>query len=72
MRYKGYTAKTGYSTEHQGLMGHIANIGDDVVGFHADNIADLRIAFEQAVDDYLVYCTDLFGVLQSCIDYNSN
>lgn len=57
MIYKGYTAKTGYSTEHQGLMGHIANIGDDVVGFHADNIADLRIASEQAVDDYLSYCS---------------
>ncbi len=58
MIYKGYTAKTGYSTEHQCLMGHIANIGDDVVGFHADNIADLHIAFEQAVDDYLSYSRD--------------
>lgn len=35
-------------------MGHIAHIGD-VVGFHTDNIADLHIAFEQAVDDYLSY-----------------
>ena len=58
MIYKGYTAKTGYSTEDQCLIGHIANIGDDVVGFHADNIADLRIAFEQAVDDYLSYYAD--------------
>ncbi|ELI8043433.1 TPA: hypothetical protein PXJ37_000968 [Yersinia enterocolitica] len=44
MRYKDYTAKTGYNTEHQGLMGHIANIGD-VVGFHADNIAEQPTEF---------------------------
>ncbi|EOA7126570.1 hypothetical protein [Yersinia enterocolitica] len=41
MRYKGYTVKTGYSTEDQCLMG---NIGD-VVGFHADNIAEQPTEF---------------------------
>ncbi len=27
----------------------------DVVGFHADNVAELRTVFEEAVDDYLAY-----------------
>ncbi|EMX6240925.1 hypothetical protein ACRU6B_002069 [Yersinia enterocolitica] len=44
MIYKGYITKTDYSTEHQGLMGHIANIGD-VVGFHADDIAEQPTEF---------------------------
>lgn len=31
----------------------------DVIGFHADNVADLRAAFEDAVEDYLETCAVL-------------
>ncbi|MEY4921693.1 MAG: hypothetical protein RLY17_410 [Pseudomonadota bacterium] len=46
-----------YSNEDQCLVGHIAGIAD-VIGSHADNVADLRIAFEETVDDYLSYCAE--------------
>ncbi len=57
MNYKGYTAKIEYSDVDQCLIGHIAGIRD-VIGFHADNVAELRTAFEEAVDDYLAYCIE--------------
>lgn len=55
MAYQGYAAKIEYSDEDRCLIGHVAGIRD-VIGFHADNVADLRKAFEEAVDDYLDYC----------------
>jgi len=57
MTYQGYAAKIEYSEEDQCLIGHIAGIRD-VIGFHADNVTDLRNAFEEAVDDYLSYCAE--------------
>ena len=32
---------------------------NDVVGFHGDSVAELRIAFEEAVEDYLTTCEKL-------------
>jgi len=50
--YRGYAARIEYSDEGQCLTGHIAGI-DDIVGFHGESVAELRAAFEEAVDDYL-------------------
>jgi len=58
MTYHGYAACIEYSDEDQCLVGHIAGI-NDVVGFHGDSVAELRIAFEEAVDDYLETCAKL-------------
>lgn len=55
MTYKGYAAKIEYSDDDLCFVGHVAGIRD-VIGFHADNVAELRKAFEEAVDDYLEYC----------------
>ncbi|GKX59714.1 type II toxin-antitoxin system HicB family antitoxin [Leminorella grimontii] len=60
MTYKGYAARIEYSDEGQCLVGHVAGIRD-VIGFHADNVASLRKAFEEAVGDYLAYCAQSFG-----------
>ncbi|KUR04562.1 DNA repair protein [Enterobacter bugandensis] len=57
MTYKGYAAKIDYSDEDLCFVGHVAGIRD-VIGFHADNVAALRKAFEEAVDDYLAYCSE--------------
>ncbi|MCW7760978.1 type II toxin-antitoxin system HicB family antitoxin [Photorhabdus luminescens] len=57
MTYKVYAAKIEYSDEDQCLIGHIPGISD-VIGFHADNVTELRTAFEEAIDDYLTYCAD--------------
>lgn len=53
--YKGYAARIEYSDEDDCLIGHIAGI-NDIVGFHANSVPDLHIAFEEAVDDYLQTC----------------
>ena len=58
MTYRGYAARIEYSDEDQCLIGHIAGI-NDVVGFHGDSVAELRTAFEEAVEDYLEACEKL-------------
>lgn len=55
MSYKGYSARIAYDDEDGILIGRIAGI-EDGVGFHADNVEDLRTAFHEAVDDYLETC----------------
>ncbi|MBZ0126420.1 MAG: type II toxin-antitoxin system HicB family antitoxin [Rhodocyclaceae bacterium] len=58
MTYKGYTARVEFDDRDNILVGHLLGI-HDVVGFHADNVAALRAAFEEAVDDYLETCEKL-------------
>ena len=58
MRYKGYAARIEYSDKDGCFVGHIAAIRD-VVGFHGESVAELRSAFEEAVDDYLETCATL-------------
>lgn len=55
MKFKGYVARVEYSDEDGCFVGHLAGISD-VVGFHAETVAELRAAFEEAVDDYLETC----------------
>jgi predicted HicB family RNase H-like nuclease len=55
MTYKGYAARIEYSDEDGCFIGHIAGI-KDVIGFHAVSVNELRIAFEESVDDYLATC----------------
>jgi predicted HicB family RNase H-like nuclease len=58
MIYKSYAARIEYSDEDACFIGHIAGI-TDVIGFHADNVQELRAAFEEAVEDYLASCAKL-------------
>ena len=58
MTYKGYAARIEYSDEDACFIGHIAGV-TDVVGFHADNVTELRAVFEDAVEDYLATCAKL-------------
>lgn len=55
MIYKGYTARIDFDDRDNLLVGRLLGI-QDVIGFHADTVAELRIAFEDAVDDYLETC----------------
>jgi predicted HicB family RNase H-like nuclease len=55
MTYKGYAARIEYSDEDACFVGHIAGI-KDVIGFHAETVKNLRMAFEEALDDYLAAC----------------
>ena len=58
MRHKGYAARIEYSDEDSCFIGHIAGI-NDIIGFHGDSVAQLRTAFEEAVEDYLETCEKL-------------
>lgn len=53
MTYQGYTARVEYSEDDGCFVGHIAGI-HDVIGFHGENVTELRTAFKESVDDYLV------------------
>jgi predicted HicB family RNase H-like nuclease len=58
MTYRGYSARIAYSDEDKCFAGHLAGLRD-VVGFHGEAVAELRAAFEEAVDDYLETCAKL-------------
>lgn len=52
--YKDYSARIEYCEEDHCIVGHVAGIRD-IIGFHADNVVELRKAFEESVDDYISY-----------------
>jgi predicted HicB family RNase H-like nuclease len=58
MQHKGYFARVEYSEEDQAFIGHLAGI-NDIIGFHADTVKDLKEAFEESVDDYIETCAKL-------------
>ncbi len=55
LSYKGYAARIEFSSEDECFVGHIAGI-KDIVGFHGETVAELKAAFEEAVNDYLDTC----------------
>lgn len=57
MTRKNYTADIEYGDEDKCFVGHIAGISA-IIGFHGDNVAELRSAFEEAADDYLDNCAE--------------
>lgn len=58
MTFKGYTARVDFDERDNILVGRLLGMSD-VVSFHADDVASLRAAFEEAVDDYLETCAKL-------------
>ncbi len=58
MTYRGYAARIDYSDEDGCFVGHIAGI-NDVVGIHGESVEELRDAFIESVDDYLLTCEKL-------------
>ncbi len=53
--YKSFVARVEFDAEDGLFVGHLAGI-NDVVGFHADTVADLVKAFHEGVDDYIATC----------------
>ena len=56
LAYNNYSARIEYSSEDECFVGHIAGIRD-VVGFHGETVTELKLAFEESVDDYLETCS---------------
>ncbi len=55
LSYKGYTARIEFDPEDNILFGNIIGIRD-TVGFHGESVAELKDAFQTAVDFYLESC----------------
>ena len=55
MTYNGYTGIVEFDGDDEIFFGHIAAI-NDLIGFHAETVADLKAAFHEAVDDYIATC----------------
>ena len=55
MTHKGQTARIEFDDRDNILVGRLVGI-TDVVSFHAESVAELRAAFEEAVDVYLETC----------------
>jgi predicted HicB family RNase H-like nuclease len=55
MEYKGYFAKIEYNSDDDIFFGTVEGIVDSV-SFEGANTNDLKQAFVEAVDDYLVMC----------------
>ncbi|WP_430911442.1 type II toxin-antitoxin system HicB family antitoxin [Methylobacterium sp. sgz302541] len=55
MSYEGFYARVEFDAEDGLFVGHLAGI-NDVVGFHAETVDDLRRAFHEAVEDYRATC----------------
>ena len=58
MIFNGYSARVDYDDEDGIFVGRIAGIEDSVT-FHADNVAELKSAFHEAVDDYVETCAKI-------------
>ena len=57
MTYKKYTAQIVYSEEDDCFIGDLVGIRD-IVSFHGDSLEEIRVAFEESVDDYLLTCQE--------------
>ena len=55
MTHKGQTARIEFDDRDNILVGRLVGI-TDVVSVQAESVAELRAAFEEAVDDYLETC----------------
>jgi predicted HicB family RNase H-like nuclease len=55
MSHKGYSALIQYDADGEIFFGELLGIRD-IVGFHADNVPELKTAFVESVEDYLETC----------------
>ena len=57
MMYKEYIGHIVYSEEDDCFIGDLVGIRD-IVSFHGDTLEEIREAFEESVDDYLLTCQE--------------
>ncbi len=57
LTYKDYIGSVSFSSEDEVFYGKIEHI-NDLITFESGNAHDLKIAFEEAVDDYIAFCEE--------------
>lgn len=55
LTYKGYKAAVTFDADDEIFVGRILGI-NDIIGFDADTVSDLKQAFENAVEEYIEIC----------------
>jgi predicted HicB family RNase H-like nuclease len=55
LEYKGYIGEFIYDEERELFEGTVANIEDRII-FYAKSVESLKIAFKDAINDYLSWC----------------
>ncbi len=58
MTYKDYVGSVEYSQDDECLFGRILGI-NDLITFEGESVKELRQAFEEAVEDYLLHCQEV-------------
>ena len=58
MEYNGYIGTVQYSGDDELLFGKIWGIRDSIT-YEGSSVSQLKIAFQEAVDDYLTLCREL-------------
>jgi hypothetical protein len=58
IRYKGYLGSVHFDAEDEVFHGKIEGI-QDLVTFEGQSVAELKNAFQEAVEDYLALCKPL-------------
>ena len=57
MEYKGYVAKVEFDDEAEIFYGEVINLRD-VITFQGESVEELKQAFHESVEDYLVFCAE--------------
>lgn len=55
MEYKGYLGRVEYDDEAGIFHGEVINLRD-VITFQGETVQELRVAFQESVEDYLAFC----------------
>lgn len=58
LKYKGYIGSVAYSEPDKIFFGKLEGI-DALVNYEGKSVAELTSAFQEAVEDYLAFCSDL-------------
>lgn len=58
IEYKGYHAKIEYSAEDSVFVGRVIGI-NDVLSFDGETVDELKMIFQETIDDYLDMCNEL-------------
>jgi predicted HicB family RNase H-like nuclease len=57
LSYKGYTARVEFDGRDSIFIGRLLGVRS-IISFHGETVVELRLAFQQAVDDYLQECRE--------------
>ena len=57
LKYKGYIGSVAYSEPDKVFFGKIEGI-DGLVNYEGESVSELTAAFQEAVDDYLIFCEE--------------